>query len=45
MLFGRTDGNKTVIIPLNDAKPGDRLMVKINRANSATLFGEAVSVN
>lgn len=45
MLFGRTDGNKTVIIPLNDAKPGDKLMVKINRANSATLFGEAVSVN
>ncbi|NOS85815.1 MAG: tRNA (N6-isopentenyl adenosine(37)-C2)-methylthiotransferase MiaB [Ignavibacteria bacterium] len=45
MLFGRTDGNKTVIIPLNDAKPGDKLMVKINRANSATLFGEAVTVN
>lgn len=45
MLFGRTDGNKTVIIPLNDAKPGDKLIVKINRANSATLFGEAVTVN
>ncbi len=45
MLFGRTDGNKTVIIPLSDAKPGDKLMVKINRANSATLFGEAVTVN
>jgi len=45
MLFGRTDGNKTVIIPLNNAKPGDKLMVKIIRANSATLFGEAISVN
>lgn len=45
MLFGRTDGNKTVIIPLNDAKPGEKVLVKINRANSATLFGEAVTVN
>lgn len=45
MLFGRTDGNKTVIIPLNNAKPGERVMVRINRANSATLFGEAVSIN
>ncbi len=45
MLFGRTDGNKTVIIPLNDAKPGDKIMVKVNKANSATLFGEAVTVN
>ncbi|HWA07141.1 MAG TPA: tRNA (N6-isopentenyl adenosine(37)-C2)-methylthiotransferase MiaB [Ignavibacteria bacterium] len=45
MLFGRTAGNKTVIIPLNDAKPGEKVLVKINRANSATLFGEAVTVN
>lgn len=45
MLFGRTAGNKTVIIPLNDAKPGDKIMVKINRANSATLFGDAITVN
>lgn len=45
MLFGRTDGNKTVIIPLNDAKPGDKILVKVNKANSATLFGEAVTVN
>ncbi len=45
MLFGRTDGNKTVIIPLNGTMPGEKIMVKINRANSATLFGEAVSVN
>lgn len=45
MLFGRTDGNKTVIIPLNGTMPGEKIMVKINRANSATLFGEALSVN
>lgn len=45
MLFGRTDGNKTVIIPLNDSKPGDKIMVRVNKANSATLFGEAVTVN
>ncbi len=45
MLFGRTAGNKTVIIPLNDAKPGEKVLVKINRANSATLFGEAVTAN
>ena len=45
MLFGRTDGNKTVIIPVNGAKPGDRVMVKVTKANSATLFGEAIPVN
>lgn len=45
MLFGRTDGNKTVIIPINGSATGDKIMVKINRANSATLFGEEVSVN
>lgn len=45
MLFGRTDGNKTVIIPVNGAKAGDKLKVRITRGNSATLFGEAVTVN
>lgn len=45
MLFGRTDGNKTVIIPVNGAKPGDKVMVKVTKANSATLFGEAIAVN
>ena len=45
MLFGRTDGNKTVIIPVNGAKPGDKVMVKVTKANSATLFGEAIPVN
>lgn len=45
MLFGRTDGNKTVIIPVNGAKPGEKVMVKVTKANSATLFGEAIPVN
>ena len=42
MYTGRTDGNKSVIIPVNGFKPGDRIMVKIIKANSATLFGEPV---
>jgi tRNA-2-methylthio-N6-dimethylallyladenosine synthase len=40
-LSGRTDSNKVVIIPLEPTiKPGDYIKVKINRATSATLFGE-----
>ena len=40
-LSGRTDSNKVVIIPLEPTiKPGDYVKVKINRATSATLFGE-----
>src|ERR1700686_1764017 len=35
MLSGRTDGNKNVIIPKNGTKIGDKVMVKINKANSA----------
>lgn len=39
-LSGRTDSNKVVIIPFNEKiKPGDYVKVKINRATSATLFG------
>ena len=44
MYSGRTDGNKSVIIPMNGFKPGDKVMAKIIRANSATLFGELVKV-
>lgn len=36
---GRTDGNKTVVFPRGDERPGDIVEVKIERANSATLFG------
>lgn len=42
-IMGRTDCNKTVIIPKNHHKIGDYVDVIIERANSATLFGrEAV---
>ncbi|HMK38874.1 MAG TPA: MiaB/RimO family radical SAM methylthiotransferase, partial [Bacteroidota bacterium] len=36
---GRTDTNKTVVFPHTDDQPGDLTDVKIDRANSATLFG------
>ncbi len=39
MLAGRTDGNKSVIIPKNGTSIGEKVIVNINRANSATLFG------
>ncbi len=40
-LAGRTDGNKVVIFPFKDnIKEGSYIKVKINRATSATLFGE-----
>jgi tRNA-2-methylthio-N6-dimethylallyladenosine synthase len=42
MLTGRTDGNKSVIIPRNGTSIGEKIMVKIVDSNSATLFGEAV---
>ena len=45
MLFGRTDGNKTVIVPKNGAAAGEKVTVRINKANSATLFGEIIQVN
>ena len=38
---GRTDGSKVVIFPSGDFSPGDYIDVKIDRANSATLFGAA----
>ena len=42
MLTGRTDGNKSVIIPKNGTSIGEKVQVKITKANSATLFGEVV---
>jgi tRNA-2-methylthio-N6-dimethylallyladenosine synthase len=40
---GRTDTNKVVIIPVDDKiKEGDYVKVKINKATSATLFGDFV---
>jgi tRNA-2-methylthio-N6-dimethylallyladenosine synthase len=43
MLAGRTDGNKSVIIPKNGTSIGDTVNVRINRVNSATLFGEIIN--
>jgi tRNA-2-methylthio-N6-dimethylallyladenosine synthase len=42
MLTGRTDGNKAVIIRKNGQLPGEKVLVKVNRANSATLYGDTV---
>jgi len=36
---GRTDTNRTVVFPHADERPGDLLDVRIERVNSATLFG------
>jgi tRNA-2-methylthio-N6-dimethylallyladenosine synthase len=44
-LSGRTDTNKVVIIPFTDkVKEGDYAKVKINRATSATLFGDLIEL-
>ncbi len=42
-LSGRTDTNKTVVFPVGSYKSGDVVKVKIDRATSATLFGEVVT--
>jgi tRNA-2-methylthio-N6-dimethylallyladenosine synthase len=42
---GRTDGNKTVIFPKGEFAAGDYLSVRIDRANSATLFGTPVGAS
>ena len=42
-LSGRTDTNKVVIIPFSEKiKEGDYVKVRINRATSATLFGDFI---
>ena len=44
-LAGRTDTNKVVIVPLKPGiKEGDYAKVKINKATSATLFGEFIEI-
>lgn len=42
---GRTDSNKMVVFPKGDAVVGEYLNIMIERANSATLFGNAVARN
>ena len=45
-LCGRTDSNKIVIVPRNDDFTiGDYAKTKINRATSATLFGDYINHN
>jgi tRNA-2-methylthio-N6-dimethylallyladenosine synthase len=41
---GRTDTNKVVVFSRQDVRSGETVRVKIQRANSATLFGEMVGV-
>jgi tRNA-2-methylthio-N6-dimethylallyladenosine synthase len=43
-IAGRTDTNKTVIVPINDKiKTSDYIKVKINKATSGTLFGDYIT--
>ena len=42
-LFGRTSQNKVVIFPREGRKIGETIRVKINRASSATLFGDVIA--
>ena len=41
-MCGRTEKNKTVVFPKEDAKVGDFVQVKILKCSSATLLGEIV---
>jgi tRNA-2-methylthio-N6-dimethylallyladenosine synthase len=44
-LSGRTDSNKIVIFPVSEGiMEGDYVRVRINRATSATLFGDLVEI-
>lgn len=42
-LFGRTEQNKVIVFPAGNAKVGDRVMVTVNNATSATLLGTPLS--
>ncbi len=39
---GRTDTNRTVVFPRREERPGEYIVVRIVRANSATLFGARI---
>jgi tRNA-2-methylthio-N6-dimethylallyladenosine synthase len=41
-LFGRTSQNKVVIFPRIGRHIGETIKVKINRATTATLFGDVI---
>jgi tRNA-2-methylthio-N6-dimethylallyladenosine synthase len=38
-MMGRTSGNKVVVFPASDVRPGDYVNVTVTRATSATLIG------
>ncbi len=42
MLTGRTDGNKAVIFLKNGLLNGEKVIVHVNKVNSATLYGDVV---
>jgi tRNA-2-methylthio-N6-dimethylallyladenosine synthase len=42
---GRTDTNKMVVFPREDAEVGEYRRVQINRSTSATLFGELIDIS
>jgi tRNA-2-methylthio-N6-dimethylallyladenosine synthase len=44
-LYGRTSQNKVVIFNKNNHRVGEKVMVKINEATAATLFGEPIENN
>jgi tRNA-2-methylthio-N6-dimethylallyladenosine synthase len=44
-LCGRTDTNKMVVFPKGDVQVGQYLNTRIDRANSATLFGTALEAS
>lgn len=39
---GRTDQNRTVVFPFTGEERGDSILCRIDRANSATLFGQRI---
>ena len=41
-MFGRTEQNKVIVFPAEGAQVGECVMVKVNKATSATLIGERV---
>ena len=40
--MGRTDTNKVTVFPKNDSRIGELVTIKIDRCNSATLFGTII---
>lgn len=41
-MFGRTEQNKVIVFPAEGARVGECVMVKVNKATSATLIGERI---